>query len=245
MSPVLGFSSNLETTFHRALALAADDLQPLATIEHLLLSLAEDIDARAMMVACGVDIGALRQNLKNFITTELPKSAPADGESPKPTAGFQRIIQRAVIQVQASGREDLTGADILLAVFYESPEETSRFLEAQGMTRFDAVRYLAHGISKNASVRHEKPVYGEKTGGQYKVLLLNDDYTPMEFVVDLLETVFGKTNQDAMATMMEIHEKGTGLCGVYPLKAAETKVTEAMVLAIEGGHPLQCTMEPA
>ena len=79
----------------------------------------------------------------------------------------------------------------------------------------------------------------------YKVLLLNDDYTPMEFVVQVLETVFNKTSEDAYTIMMHVHMKGVGVCGVYSFEVAETKVTQVMDFAKEGGHPLQCTMEPA
>ena len=77
----------------------------------------------------------------------------------------------------------------------------------------------------------------------YKVLLLNDDYTPMEFVVHVLETVFGKTGEDAYRIMLHVHQKGVGVCGVYTFEIAETKVTQVMDMAKENGHPLQCTME--
>ena len=77
----------------------------------------------------------------------------------------------------------------------------------------------------------------------YKVLLLNDDYTPMEFVVQILEQIFGKSREDASAIMLHVHQKGVGLCGVYTHEVAETKVTQVMELAQEYQHPLQCTME--
>ena len=77
----------------------------------------------------------------------------------------------------------------------------------------------------------------------YKVLLLNDDYTPMEFVVHVLEQFFGKTREDAYRIMLHVHQKGVGVCGVYPFEVAETKVTQVMDYAKQNGHPLQCTME--
>ena len=79
----------------------------------------------------------------------------------------------------------------------------------------------------------------------YKVLLLNDDYTPMEFVVYVLENVFNKGSDDAYTIMMHVHTKGVGVCGVYTFEVAETKMTQVMDLAKENGHPLQCTIEPA
>ena len=79
----------------------------------------------------------------------------------------------------------------------------------------------------------------------YKVLLLNDDYTPMEFVVLVLESVFNKGSEDAYTIMMHVHTKGVGVCGIYTFDVAETKMTQVMDLARENGHPLQCTIEPA
>ncbi len=77
----------------------------------------------------------------------------------------------------------------------------------------------------------------------YKVLLLNDDYTPMEFVVHVLETFFSKSREDAYRIMLHVHQKGVGICGVYTFEVAETKVTQVMDFAKQNGHPLQCTME--
>lgn len=79
----------------------------------------------------------------------------------------------------------------------------------------------------------------------YKVLLMNDDYTPMEFVVHVLESVFNKNSEDAYTIMLHVHTKGVGVCGVYTFEVAETKVTEVMDMAKQDGHPLQCTLEPA
>jgi ATP-dependent Clp protease adaptor protein ClpS len=77
----------------------------------------------------------------------------------------------------------------------------------------------------------------------YKVLLLNDDYTPMEFVVFILEQFFGKNREDAYTIMLHVHQKGVGVCGIYTFEVAETKVTQVMDAARQAGHPLQCTLE--
>jgi ATP-dependent Clp protease adaptor protein ClpS len=79
----------------------------------------------------------------------------------------------------------------------------------------------------------------------YKVLLLNDDYTPMEFVVQVLEDIFNKSTEDAYTIMMHVHMNGVGVCGVFTFEVAETKVAHVMDFAKENNHPLQCTMEPA
>jgi ATP-dependent Clp protease adaptor protein ClpS len=79
----------------------------------------------------------------------------------------------------------------------------------------------------------------------YKVLLLNDDYTPMEFVVEVLRQFFNKTSEDAYTIMLHVHQRGIGVCGIYTFEVAETKVTQVMDFARKHGHPLQCTLEKA
>ena len=90
-----------------------------------------------------------------------------------------------------------------------------------------------------------RPETKTKKPTPYKVLLLNDDYTPMEFVIWVLVQVFNKTAEDAYTIMMHVHTKGVGVCGVYTYEIAETKVSQVMDHAKENSHPLQCTMEPA
>ena len=113
------FSKELEQGLHRALVLANDRSHEYSTLEHLLLALTEDTDAIAVMEACGVDIVLLRTNLTNYIDNELTGLIIDDEEDCKPTAGFQRVIQRAVIHVQSSGRDEVTGANVLVAMFAE------------------------------------------------------------------------------------------------------------------------------
>ena len=146
-----------------------------ATLEHLLLSLVDDEDAAGVMRACDVDLGALRTTLTNYVDTELRSLVVDDGEDAKPTAGFQRVIQRAVIHVQSSGREEVTGANVLVAIFSERESHAAYFLQEQDMTRYDAVNYIAHGIAKKAGAAEAKPVKGVaddedkptvKTGGE-------------------------------------------------------------------------------
>ena len=114
-----GFSNSLEKSLHRALALAGGRRHEYATLEHLLLALTEDNDAVAVLRACGVDIETLRQDLGSHLDDDLGGPVDDDDEGPKPTAGFQRVIQRALIHVQSSGREEVTGANVLVAVFSE------------------------------------------------------------------------------------------------------------------------------
>ncbi|HEX7944217.1 MAG TPA: ATP-dependent Clp protease ATP-binding subunit ClpA [Phenylobacterium sp.] len=168
------FSRQLEESLHRAVAYANQRKHEYATLEHLLLSLIDDEDAAGVMRACDVELPALRTTLTNYVDNELRSLVVDDGEDAKPTAGFQRVIQRAVIHVQSSGREEVTGANVLVAIFSERESHAAYFLQEQDMTRYDAVNYIAHGIAKKAGASEAKPVKGAededkpavKTGGE-------------------------------------------------------------------------------
>jgi ATP-dependent Clp protease ATP-binding subunit ClpA len=142
------FSRNLEQSLHRALAIANERHHEYATLEHLLFSLTDDGDAAAVLRACSVDLDLLKRNLREYIDQELDNLVSDDREDAKPTAGFQRVIQRAVIHVQSSGREEVTGANVLVAIFAERESHAAYFLQEQDMTRYDAVNYISHGIAK-------------------------------------------------------------------------------------------------
>jgi len=157
---VPSFSRSLEKSLHQALAFASERHQEYATLEHLLLALLDDQDAAAVMRACNVDLDVLRRNLVEYIDTELANLATGSEEDSKPTAGFQRVIQRAVIHVQSSGREEVTGANVLVAIFAERESHAAYFLQEQDMTRYDAVNYISHGIAKRAGMADPRPVRG-------------------------------------------------------------------------------------
>ncbi|MGO9674609.1 MAG: AAA family ATPase, partial [Methylocella sp.] len=142
------FSRNLEQSLHRALAVANERHHEYATLEHLLLSLTDDSDASAVLRACSVDLDHLKKSLRDYIDQELDNLVSDGREDAKPTAGFQRVIQRAVIHVQSSGREEVTGANVLVAIFAERESHAAYFLQEQDMTRYDAVNYISHGIAK-------------------------------------------------------------------------------------------------
>lgn len=154
------FSRSLEKALHRALALANERRHEYATLEHLLLSLTDDKDAAAVMKACNVDLDVLRRSLTNYIDNELGQMISGEREDSKPTAGFQRVIQRAVIHVQSSGREEVTGANVLVAIFAERESHAAYFLQEQDMTRYDAVNYISHGIAKRSGLSETRPVRG-------------------------------------------------------------------------------------
>jgi ATP-dependent Clp protease ATP-binding subunit ClpA len=142
------FSRTLEKTLRKALALANERHHEYATLEHLLLALIDDADAGAVMRACGVDLDSLRKTVVNYLDTELENLVVENQEEAKATNGFQRVVQRAAFHVQSSGREEVTGANVLVAIFAERETHAAFFLQEQDMTRYDAVNYISHGIAK-------------------------------------------------------------------------------------------------
>src|SRR5580658_3104252 len=153
-------SRNLEQTLHRALSLASERRHEYATLEHLLLGLTDDTDAATVLKACGLDLDKLRTDLGEFLDKDLAGLATDRPGDPKPTAGFQRVVQRAAIHVQSSGRDEVTGANVLVALFSERESHAVYFLQLQDMTRLDAVNFIAHGIAKAPGRSTQRPVQG-------------------------------------------------------------------------------------
>jgi len=149
------FAQNLEKTLHNALTNASDRRHEYATLEHLLLALVEDTDAQAVMNACGVDLTELGSVVKQYLDQEYQSLKTEEDADPQPTAGFQRVIQRAILHVQSSGKDTVTGANVLVALFSERDSYAVYFLQQQDMSRLDAVSFISHGIGKG----------GKQTGG--------------------------------------------------------------------------------
>ncbi len=160
------FSRGLEKALHQAMNLARERAHEFATLEHLLLALTEDRDTISVLTGCDVDIESLKADLEEFIDDELDSLIVPNGQDARPTAAFQRVIQRAVIHVQSSGREEVTGANVLVAIFAERESHAAYFLEQQEMTRLDAVNFISHGITKSG-LGETRPVQGaENEAGQ-------------------------------------------------------------------------------
>ena len=154
------FSQSLEQALHGALGFAKERDHEYATLEHLLLALVDDSDASAVMRACNVDLEELRDRLTDYLDNELDNLITDITNDPQPTAGFQRVIHRAVIHVQSSGREEVTGANVLVAIFAERESHAAYFLQEQEMTRFDAVQYISHGIAKRPGMTDTRAARG-------------------------------------------------------------------------------------
>ena len=155
------FSTTLEQAIHAALGLANKRSHEFATLEHLLLALMDEQDAARVLRACDVDTEELRETLVEFIETDLASLVTeVEGSEAVPTAAFQRVIQRAAIHVQSSGRTEVTGANVLVAIFAERESNAAYFLQDQEMTRYDAVNFIAHGVAKDPNFGEARPVSG-------------------------------------------------------------------------------------
>ena len=151
------FAESLETTLHNALKHAGDRAHEYATLEHLLLALIEDADAAKVMQACGVDLGELSDIIITYLDTELESLRVEGKVDPSPTSGFQRVVQRAILHVQSSGKDVVTGANVLVALFSERESYAVYFLQQQDMSRLDAVSYISHGIGKDGKLAEPRP----------------------------------------------------------------------------------------
>ncbi len=205
-------SRNLEQTLHRALSFASDRRHEYATLEHLLLGLADDSDAATVLRACGVDLDKLRQDLTEFLDKDLSGLTTDRTTEPKPTAGFQRVVQRAAIHVQSSGRDEVTGANVLVALFSERESHAVYFLQLQDMTRLDAVNFISHGIAKAPGRASQRPAAGGAPA------------TPAENSEGEREEKPNRRNQDALSTYCVNLNKKAMAGKIDPLIGRDTEV---------------------
>ncbi|TPG15318.1 ATP-dependent Clp protease ATP-binding subunit ClpA [Sphingomonas oligophenolica] len=181
------FAPALETTLHKALEAASSRRHEYATLEHLLVALLDDEHASKVMEACHVDIGELKTTVAHYLDTELDALKVEAQTDPSPTSGFQRVVQRAILHVQSSGRDEVTGANVLVALFSERESYAVYFLQQQDMSRLDAVSFISHGVGKGGTADvtppkgadDEKPAKGQEKGKTESAL--------KQFTVDLNE----------------------------------------------------------
>jgi ATP-dependent Clp protease ATP-binding subunit ClpA len=154
------FARDLEKTLHNALGEASKRRHEYATLEHLLMALIDDEHASKVMTACGVNRDDLRGTVKNYLDNELGALVADSATDPTPTSGFQRVIQRAILHVQSSGRDEVTGGNVLVALFSERESYAVYFLQQQDMSRLDAVTYISHGVGKGDAPGEATPPTG-------------------------------------------------------------------------------------
>jgi len=157
-------AQELEVSLHMAFVEARQKQHEFITVEHLLLAMLDNPSAAEVLKACGVDLDELRGVLADFIAEHTPRLPPHSDADTQPTQGFQRVIQRAILHVQSSGKKEVTGANVLVAIFGEKESHAVYFLNQRGVTRLDVVNYIAHGITKTPQAKPEKPEGGKEEG---------------------------------------------------------------------------------
>ncbi len=181
------FASALESTLHRALEAASSRRHEYATLEHLLLALVDDEHASKVMGACGVDLGELKTTVAHYLDTELQALRVDQTTDPSPTSGFQRVVQRAILHVQSSGRDEVTGANVLVALFSERESYAVYFLQQQDMSRLDAVSYISHGVGKGSTPVESAPPKGAEEDKSQKNDGKKGESALKQFTVNLNE----------------------------------------------------------
>ncbi|MDQ3481826.1 MAG: ATP-dependent Clp protease ATP-binding subunit ClpA [Pseudomonadota bacterium] len=178
------FARELEQTLHNALGEASRRRHEYATLEHLLIALIDDDHSSKVMAACGVNRDELRASVKHYLDNELGALVADTSTDPTPTSGFQRVVQRAILHVQSSGRDEVTGANVLVALFSERESYAVYFLQQQDMSRLDAVTYISHGVGKGEESPEPRAPEGaeEKTDKEGK-----KESALKQFTVDLNE----------------------------------------------------------
>ncbi len=181
------FAPALETTLHNALTHASERRHEYATLEHLLLALIDDEHASKVMQACGVEIGELGDAVTQYLDSELDSLKVEGVSDPSPTSGFQRVVQRAILHVQSSGKDEVTGANVLVALFSERESYAVYFLQQQDMSRLDAVSYISHGVGKGTSAPESRETKGSEEEKKVQDSKGKKDSALEQFTVNLNE----------------------------------------------------------
>ena len=181
------FAPALETTLHKALEAASSRRHEYATLEHLLLALIDDEHGSKVMTSCHVDLGELKTTVAHYLDTELDALKVDAQTDPSPTSGFQRVVQRAILHVQSSGRDEVTGANVLVALFSERESYAVYFLQQQDMSRLDAVSYISHGHGKGGTAEAATPKGAEEEKAQKGQEKGKTESALKQFCVDLNE----------------------------------------------------------
>ncbi len=170
-------AQELEVSLHMAFVEARQKQHEFITVEHLLLAMLDNPSAAEVLKACGVDLEELRGVLNDFIAEHTPRLPAHSDADTQPTQGFQRVIQRAILHVQSSGKKEVTGANVLVAIFGEKESHAVYFLNQRGVTRLDVVNYIAHGITKTPQKKEEKAESKEESEGGGESQGALDNYT--------------------------------------------------------------------
>lgn len=226
-------AQELEVALHMAFVQARQKRHEFITVEHLLLGLLETPSAAEVLRGCGANMDELRSDLTRHIDDHTPRVPDGREVDTQPTLGFQRVIQRAILHVQSKGKKEVTGANVLVAIFGEKDSHAEHFLRRQRIGRVDVLNYVSHGITKAPAEAIN--------AGDVQVVIRDDHLTPMDFLARVLQKFFEMNREDAAETMLEIYRDGSAVCGLYPRKDGEALVQQVLGYARENGYPLNCS----
>ena len=224
----------LDAALHAAFVDARHKRHEFITVEHLLLALLDNASAAEVLRACGANIDELRNELSQHIAEHTPLVAAGREAEAQGTLGFHRVIQRAILHMQGSAKKELTGANVLVAIFGEKDSHAMFFLDKQGIARLNVVNYLAHGVA------YPPWTEGTADAGDVQVVLYDDQSTPMEFMVRVLQEFFGMDKEEAAETMLEVYRDGRAVCGLYSREDGEVLARQVTEAARANGHMLVC-----
>jgi ATP-dependent Clp protease ATP-binding subunit ClpA len=239
-------AQNLEVSMHTAFVEARQRRHEFITVEHLLMALLDNPTAAEVLRACGANMDELRKNLTKHTAEQTPCVAADREVDTQPTLGFQRVIQRAILRVQSSGRKEVTGADVLVAIFGEKDSHAVYFLKREGIARLDILNYVSHGIGKapgadegemDEEAEEEGPLLAERS---LQVVLYKDEETPVEFTTNVLQDFLLMDREEAEEVVRDVYRDGRAVCGLYPREAAEFIIKQVLAYARKHGHALRC-----
>jgi len=228
-----GIGRELEVSLHVAFVEAREKRHEFITVEHLLLALLDNPTAAEVLRACNANNDELRSQLTKHIDAHTPRIPIEREVDTQPTLGFQRVVQRAILHVQSSGKTQVSGANVLVAIFGEKDSHAVYFLQQQGVTRLNIVTFLSHGVLS------ERPAAVPVDASDVQVVLYNDESTPIEFMVRLLQEFFGMDKEEAAETLLDIYRDGKAACGLYSREDGESLVRQVLDLARENGYALR------
>jgi ATP-dependent Clp protease adapter protein ClpS len=233
----------LEVNLHYAFVTARRDRHQFITVEHLLLALLDNPSARAVLNTCGANVEDLRRKLRRHIAQHTPVAAPDQEVDTQPTMGFQRVVQRAIMQIQGTAKNEVTGAEVLAAICRERDSHAVYFLSQDGVDVFNVTKAASRAVSGPGGGRADSETTAQREIDKEEtrqIVLLYDDKTPADFVLAVLEEFLLLDREDAAEVLEEARSNGKAICGLFPRETAEFVLQQISAHARKHGHPLRC-----
>jgi ATP-dependent Clp protease adapter protein ClpS len=234
-------AQELEIGLHNAFIAARKARSVFMSTKHLLLAVLEpNSSASNALHACGVTLDPLREELSRLVANEPQPMSPGRELDTQPTIAFQRVLQQAILSVQASKKNQVTSADVLLALLED--EDVTEILARRGVTSL-ALKNQMPPMNESPQIEVELPELAQpelESAEDLQIVLFNDDHTPMQFVVDVLQLFFSMSKEDATELMLEVHRDGKAVCGLYAKQDAIDIVKQVRTHARQHKHPFRC-----